>query len=379
MSNKKIQLLCVGRDLRGGGAERIQLYLLAHMNRELFEIQLYYMIDEGVLHPLIPADIIPDFGVQAGRGLKLNAIQLLRKLVKSAKHSDMIFAMQEGAPIYLAVLAGRLTGRPVIGWVHTPWMNALSRLDAWHRWLSPLFFSELDRVITVSTDAMTQLMETSARLKGKVVILPNPIPLQLLYSQSKASLPYWAEPIFFKPVIISIGRLTSIKGYDILIQAFARSIAQGIDANLLILGEGEERNTLEMLAVKSGIQDRVFLPGFQENPYSFLIHSEIFVLSSRIEGLPTVILEALASGVPVIASNCASGVREMLNGGQYGILFPPGDIETLSNAIISLERSPERRLELRQSGLKRVLSYDAEHVTHKFEELFTSLSSEKSA
>ena len=112
---KKVRLLCVARDLRGGGAERIQLTLLAHFDRNKFDIELFYMSGVGVLHDLIPPDIHPVFGVPGSQSLKLRVGPLLWRLITLARRSDVIFAMQEGAPMYLAAIAGWLARRPVIG------------------------------------------------------------------------------------------------------------------------------------------------------------------------------------------------------------------------------------------------------------------------
>src|SRR5215212_6340060 len=104
----KTRLLCVGRDFKGGGAERIQLTLLEHFDRDKFDIKVFYLSGRGVLHKLLPPDITPVYGVPGTESLKLRAGAILVRLIKLAYQSDLIFAMQEGTPIYLAALAGRL-------------------------------------------------------------------------------------------------------------------------------------------------------------------------------------------------------------------------------------------------------------------------------
>ena len=102
---------------------------------------------------------------------------------------------------------------------------------------------------------------------------------------------------------------------------------------LLILGEGKEREPLEELIQKLGLEKDVSLPGFVMNPYAYMARSSLFVLSSRWEGLPTVLIEALCCGTPVVSTDCPSGPREILKDGQYGQLVPVGDVDALARAI----------------------------------------------
>jgi glycosyltransferase involved in cell wall biosynthesis len=114
---------------------------------------------------------------------------------------------------------------------------------------------------------------------------------------------------------------------------------------LIILGEGEERAKLEALAVELGVSDTVEMPGFARNPYEYMRNASALCLSSRYEGMPTVLLEALALGCPVIATDCAEGVRTALGGGAYGALTPVGDFDALAAALAShlADAEPLRR------------------------------------
>jgi glycosyltransferase involved in cell wall biosynthesis len=135
------------------------------------------------------------------------------------------------------------------------------------------------------------------------------------------------------PVILAVGRLTKQKDFPTLIRSFAQ-VRQNVPARLLILGEGVDRDELEALVRQLGLQDDVSLPGFVDNPYAYMHRAGLFVLSSRWEGLPTVLIEALYCGRPVIATDCPSGPREILANGRFGALVPVGDVEALSRAIV---------------------------------------------
>jgi glycosyltransferase involved in cell wall biosynthesis len=131
---------------------------------------------------------------------------------------------------------------------------------------------------------------------------------------------------------MGIGRLAPKKDFPTLLRAFAE-IRGKYRARLMILGEGPARGELEALVRELDLEADVALPGFVENPYAYLARANLFVLSSRWEGLPTVLIEAMFCGVPVVATDCPSGPREILGGGRYGTLVPVGDMDALTHAM----------------------------------------------
>ena len=152
--------------------------------------------------------------------------------------------------------------------------------------------------------------------------------------QTKAESPL--EHPWFKesepPVVLAVGRLSEQKAFDVLIQAFSL-VRKKRPARLLILGEGEDRLALEALILKLGIKQDVELMGFVQNPYAFMAHASLFVLPSRWEGLPTVLIEALYLGMPIVATDCPGGSREILRDGALGRLVPVDDPVILAEAI----------------------------------------------
>jgi glycosyltransferase involved in cell wall biosynthesis len=141
------------------------------------------------------------------------------------------------------------------------------------------------------------------------------------------------------PVILGVGRLTVQKDFPTLIRAFAR-VRQKRNARLLILGEGELRSELNALVAELGLQADVALPGFVENPFVFMRHASLFVLSSAWEGFGNVLVEAMACGMPVVSTDCPSGPAEILQNGKWGRLVPVGDVQALSEALLAtLEES----------------------------------------
>ena len=368
----RIRLLCVGSDLRGGGAERIQLTLLAHLDRSRFDVRLFYLRNIGTLHGLIPRDIVPRYGVRGDQNLRARALHVLTALVRLARQADVIFAMQEGTPVYLAAIAGHLTGRPVVGWIRICWSRMLNELGGWHRWASRFFYPRLDLLICVSDGVARDLVTFCPTLRGKTVFVPNPQDLERIRGQAQAPLPQSAEHAFEKRTLLATGRFVQQKGFDVLLKAFADLTRRGLDLHLIILGEGPERSRLEHLANELGLSPRVFMPGFQINPYPFFARAEVFLLTSRYEGFANVIVEALCLGVPLVASDCPHGPREILQDGRCGILIPAENPTALADAVESILGSTETRARLRAAGLHRAQQYDVRTGKASFENLLAN-------
>jgi glycosyltransferase involved in cell wall biosynthesis len=159
--------------------------------------------------------------------------------------------------------------------------------------------------------------------------------------------------------VVANGRLTAAKDFALLIAAHARLLRSGRPHQLVIMGEGTEREALEAVIADLGVGDSVTLTGFEPEPYGPIAAAELFVLSSRTEGLPLTVLEALAVGTPVIATRCGTGPELLLDGGRYGELVPVGDVESLAAAIEAHLRDPGPLRQRARGGPARALEFDA--------------------
>jgi glycosyltransferase involved in cell wall biosynthesis len=135
------------------------------------------------------------------------------------------------------------------------------------------------------------------------------------------------------PVVLGAGKLMPVKDFPALVRV-VRRVRESRPVRLVILGEGAERTRLEDLVTELGLASEAFLPGFVQNPYAYMSHAGVFVLSSISEALPTVLIEAMAIGVPVVSTDCQHGPREILEGGKYGELVPVGDEGALAAAVV---------------------------------------------
>jgi glycosyltransferase involved in cell wall biosynthesis len=162
--------------------------------------------------------------------------------------------------------------------------------------------------------------------------------------------------------LMAVGRLARVKGFDLLCEAFARVAPAHPDWSLTILGEGPERAALEGLVRRLGIEGRVALPGRVRDPSAHLAAAHAFALSSRHEGFPNALLEAMACGLPVVAFECPSGPAEIVSHGRNGLLVPPGDVAGLAAALDRVMGSPEERARMGERAREVVRRFAPERV-----------------
>ncbi len=238
-----------------------------------------------------------------------------------------------GVPTRLAVRMGThvsasLEGRPDI--VKTLWRSMIR-----------FFYGRADEIVGNSRGIVDDLSAIAGLPMARMTVIPNPV-----VTDRMAALAAWpvSHPWFMEgepPVILGSGRLTRQKDFATLIRAFAQ-VRQERRCRLVVLGEGRDRAMLEELAGELGVQKDVDLPGFVDNPYAFMAKASLFALSSIWEGAPNVLVEALALGVPSVATDCPSGPAEILAGGRYGRLVPPGNAGAMARALLeTLETPPE--------------------------------------
>jgi glycosyltransferase involved in cell wall biosynthesis len=213
-------------------------------------------------------------------------------------------------------------------------------INTWLRWRSiSRFYPWADGISAVSRGVADDLTAHTRIRPEQVKTLFNPVVTPLLFERAQVPPEHpWFLPDE-PPVILGIGRLERQKDFGTLIQAFAQ-VRRQQDCRLMILGEGPLRSQLEALAADLGLKEDVALPGFVENPYAYLLRAGLFVLSSLFEGLPTALIEAMALKVPVVASDCPSGPREILDEGRYGPLVPMGDATALAAAMLKALKAP---------------------------------------
>lgn len=320
--------------LGGGGAERIMVNLARGFSERGFDVDLILAKADGPFLSLVPKSV---------RIVNLKAKRVLYSLpslvhyLRGSKPEALISALDHANAVALmAKLLSRSPVRLAVS-VHSTLSQSSAHAVSLRGRLTPflirLLYPWADAVIAVSKGAADDLLRVSKLRRERVHVVYNPVVVPELFVQAQEVLdhPWFAagEP----PVILGVGRLTKPKDFTTLIRAFAM-VKEVRPARLVILGEGEERARLETLIRNLGLEDSVELPGFVSNPYKYMKRAAVFVLSSKWEALPTVLIEALALGTPVISTDCPSGPAEILEGGRWGRLVPVGDVNALAQAIL---------------------------------------------
>ncbi|MCP3984637.1 MAG: glycosyltransferase [bacterium] len=193
-------------------------------------------------------------------------------------------------------------------------------------------YPSANAIVAVSSGVADDLAEVAGIARDRIDVVANPLRLDHVAEGARKPLPHpWLAP-GEPPLCLAVGRLAAQKDYRTLLHAFSR-VRQKRRARLLVLGEGRERASLEALVRELRLGEDVELPGYVENPFAWMARARLFVLSSAYEGLPGVVVQALACGCPVVSTDCPSGPREILQDGKLGTLVPVGDPDALASAI----------------------------------------------
>jgi len=219
-----------------------------------------------------------------------------------------------------------------------------------------LIYNNVNGIICLTNDMAKELKEYYD-LKRHIEKIANPaITSKLLkdsYERIEKPLPW--DTSAADGFILSAGRLTDQKDYSTLINAFV-NVRKNKNINLVILGEGPKRGELQTLAEDLGVGEHIWLPGFLDNPFPYLRKASVFVLTSKWEGLPNILIQALACGTPVISSDCPTGPRDILANGSFGKLVPIGDIREFSNSIDEVLSLGTHKTQVPQSHLSNYRS-----------------------
>lgn len=228
-----------------------------------------------------------------------------------------------------------------------------------------LLYSRADRVVAVSRGVAADAASLFGVPEKEIAVIYNPLVTPALKEKmrDKAEHPWFEEEGL--TVILGIGRLVRQKDFLTLINSFARVKQDKPGARLMILGEGEQRKALENKIAELGYEEAVALPGYVDNPYSYLARSALFVLSSAWEGFGNVLVEAMATGTPVVSTDCPSGPAEILAGGKYGVLVPVGDPDRMAEGIIAALEQPVSKECLQ----KRAETFSVDRILKDYESL----------
>jgi glycosyltransferase involved in cell wall biosynthesis len=351
--------------LYGGGAERTMLKLAGGITERNYIVDLVLARAKGPYLTEIPQNVrLIDLNASRDLFSLFPLVKYLRKerpaVLLSGLHTNII-----------AIIARKLAGVPtrvVVSERNTFSIRTQSFSSDFRIRLMPklvkLLYPLADWVVAVSKGVAEDLVEQVGIPKERIAVIYNPVVTHELKAKAANSLDHAWLKAGQPPVILSAGRLSVQKDFGTLILAFAR-IREASNARLLILGEGDERQALEDQIRKLGLEQYVCMPGFVTNPYPYMREASVFVLSSKYEGLPGVLIEALYCGTRLVATDCPSGPREVLCDGSYGQLVPVGDAKLMAQAIGKALRGETSAAH--EDGWKR---FELETVVDQYLDLF---------
>lgn len=332
MDHDPRSLCIVLPDLRVGGAQRVLLALAGRFQRMGLRVEIVSLLGPGALHAEVPTGV-KYTALVSGEGQHFFVIRCLLGLCRVMRRNQYAAVLSSMTGTNMLCVFARSLMRSSARLVLREAVSSMNLAKPVVRWLLRWVYSRADAIIAVSQGVRSDLIAMGID-GARVRFIQNPVDATRLDSLSVAQ-PLPAPLMDRKrPYVTSVGRLVVQKDHSTLLRAFALSRLRE-SHDLVLVGDGPLRESLLREARNLGVDDRLILLGQMTNPYGVVAQAELFVLSSRWEGYPNVLLEALALGVPVVATDAPWGAREILGEGRFGQLVPPDDACGLARALES--------------------------------------------
>lgn len=352
------------------------LRLLNHLDRSQFRLSVALAKAGGTYESALAEDVtvhaLNPPGMRSSVLRMLRAIAPLRQLVQT-EQPDILCAVQDHANLAAMWACRNLPHPPKLLLGVQNNVSALYN-RRWHplHWLMrsqmAALYPQADRIIALSHGVATDLQTLIPGICDRTEVIYNAgVDSKVLRGAEEPLLQ--TKPPQGEPLIVACGRLHQQKGFPYLLNAM-RQVRNTISAHLWIVGEGPDRPALEAQIAQLGLTDCVRLVGFQNNPFQYMAAADVFVLSSLYEGFGNVIVEAMASGTAVVATDCPYGPAEIIEDGMSGILVPPADADALAQAILRVLTNPQSRQYLARNGKLRSQDFHASAIATSYGTLF---------
>jgi glycosyltransferase involved in cell wall biosynthesis len=368
------ELMIVIHSLRGGGSERTLINLLKGIDRNLFSVTLvlYERVFDFPPPDKVKFEILDIYGskniFKLTVGFILKIVKLARRIRKSKPDTILSFLSSTNVTVILAKFFSGMKCRVLLSEHNYP--SVTIRNEMYGR-ITGIFMKKVypkaDKIIAVSEGVKRDLIDRFSIQEEKIQVIYNPVDVEEIERLSRDSVSHqWFTKN--EHIIISAGRLTKLKGYAYLIKAFSL-VRKRLPCRLLIVGEGEEREKLVRMAGRLNLDSDIEFLGFQKNPFKYMVNSTVFVSSSLSEGFGNTIVEAMALGLPVIATDCPSGPSEIIRSGGNGILVPVGDETLMAEAIVEVLSNNQLRRKLGEGAKIRASAFSIDRIKRYYSDL----------
>ena len=366
----KKNIVIVVSAMNMGGAQRVASILSNYWSQNGYAVTLICTFTgEKTSHYQINKDVALKYLTNSPFFSKNNICNLawkllhLRRIIKS-QNPDIVISFLARVNIASALSTIGIKSPLII--CERTWPPFAS-LNKNFFWISKALFKNVDKIIVQTDKSKTWLRENFS--SSNVDVIPNPVLYPLPIENERSECPSTLISNN-KKVILASGRMHKFKQFDLLIRAFSQIEDKFLDWELIILGDGEEKDNLEQMLFDLKISDRVYFPGRVGNISEWYERADLFVLSSVVEGFPNVLLEAMSYGVPCISFDCDTGPRDMIQDGVNGILVDPKEKEIgLLNAMNKMLRDEKFRSNIANNSITLRDKYSVRKIMQKWDDI----------
>lgn len=373
---KKILFLIYNLD--GGGAEKVLMKILEKINEDNFKIDLFLVKKEGFYLKFFQEKlskkiklITPYDNLSKNKLISWIQYKIIHKKVKRSLKNPELFkkfikdkydteiAFLEGmSSIYLS----KTECKNKIAWVHID----LEKHRLMTKEKEREMYKNYNKIVCVSNQSKSAFEKLYPEFSNRTQVVYNPIDREEIIEKSYEKIEKFKDGN--KVTFIAIGRLHEQKGFDILLKAYKLLKDEKLESNLVILGEGDEKEKLKKYIIENDLEKYIKLLGFKENPYPYLKQSDIFVSSSRYEGYPLVLCEAICLNKPIIATEC-TGTKEILEEGKYGLTCEIDNAYELKECMKKFILDKELRKEYGEKSKKKSEEIEIKSIMREIEKI----------
>jgi glycosyltransferase involved in cell wall biosynthesis len=367
------RILFIITNLGGGGAEKVLINILNNLDYDKYKVDLLLISRQGLYLDKVNKNVNIKYVLpnQEDKGILQDLYrrfryriyteypQLMAKMLIGKKY-DVEIAFLEGAPTKFLTYSHNRSSKKV-AWVHID----LTKHRTMSYEMEREIYKNIDDVICVSQQSRDKFIDMYPEYRNKAKVIYNLIDKENIKTFAEEEIQF----NFNENSIVAIGRLTGQKRFDILIRAHKLLLNEGINNNLVILGEGELRSELETLVKELGVEESVLMPGFIKNPYPYIKNSDLFVVSSDYEGFSLVVAEAMTLGKAIVSTDC-TGPSELLGYGEFGVIVDKGNQHTMKDWLKDLLTNKDLRVSYEHKAIERSEILNKETVMNNIYNLF---------